>query len=201
MRWTIALASLVAVAAAQAGDVTPMHPAGHHMDANGDGMISRDEAKASPRLSETFDAWDTNKDGTLDQAEMTAHRDAMRGEMRAKANERWTAADTDGNGSLSREEAKASMPHLADNFDKMDGNQDGQLSRDEMHNFRMQDKKHMRYEAAERFKGADTDGDGALDLAEAQTGMPGLAERFTAVDKNGDGKITPDELKAGRKQR
>jgi hypothetical protein len=31
--------------------------------------------------------------------------------------------------------------------------------------------------------------------------MPGLAERFTAVDTNGDGKITPDELKAGRKQR
>lgn len=197
MRWTLAAASIVAIAA-QAGDMHAMHPAGQGPDANDDGVVTREEAKSFPRLSETFDAADKNKDGQLDQAEMTAQREAMRREMRAKGMERWKAADKDGNGSLSLEEAKASMPRLAENFDQIDANKDDQVSSEEMHDFRMagphHDGEHMRQE----FQAADKNGDSSLDLAEAQTGMPWLAERFSKVDANNDGKVTPDECRAAK---
>lgn len=47
----------------------------------------------------------------------------------------------------------------------------------------------------EQFTAADTDRDGSLTLAEAQTGIPMLAEKFASVDANGDGKVSSDELK------
>ena len=47
------------------------------MDANGDGQISRDEAKTAPRLSQNFDAIDANKDGSLSRDEMHAWRRAQ----------------------------------------------------------------------------------------------------------------------------
>jgi serine/threonine protein kinase len=44
------------------------------------------------------------------------------------------------------------------------------------------------------FHAADADGDGALTLAEARSGMPKLAQEFALVDANGDGRVTPFEL-------
>ena len=199
MRLTLMIAALAVASTAQAGDPPPAHPAGYGLDANRDGVVSREEAKASSRLSGSFEAWDKNKDGQLDQAEMTAHREAMRGEMRARAWERWKAADKDGDGSLSREEAEASMPHMAGNFEVMDADKDGRISQDEMHGFRMAGKKHARQQMREAFKAADKDGDGALDLAEAQTGMPWIAERFSTIDADKDGKVTGEECRAARK--
>jgi Ca2+-binding EF-hand superfamily protein len=138
MRWTLTLVSLCVALVAQAGTTAPpAKPGRYSIDANNDGIVTREEARSFPRLSEQFDAADTNKDGQLDTAEMNAHREAMRGEMRVKAQERWTAADKDGDGALSREEASASMPRMADRFDQFDANGDGTISRDEMHNFRM----------------------------------------------------------------
>ena len=138
MRWILALSSLIVVAAAQAGDPEAVGKPGRHpIDANGDGIVTRDEAKSFPRLSADFDAADANKDGQLDAAEMNVHREKMRGEMRAKAEQRWTEADKDGDGALSREEAQASMPRLAERFEKFDSNGDGKIARDEMHNLRM----------------------------------------------------------------
>ena len=201
MRLTLVLGSLLFAAAAHAGDPSAAGTSGRHsIDTNGDGIVTRDEAKAFPRLAEDFNAVDVNKDGQLDTAEMDAHREQRHAEMRASAEARWKEADKDGNGSLSREEASAAMPRLAENFDKMDANGDGQISRDEMHGIRMKGGKELRREAVDRFKAADTNGDRALDLAEAQTSMPWLAQRFTEVDADGDGKITPRELKAATKQ-
>lgn len=56
----------------------------------------------------------------------------------------------------------------------------------------------MQGRATERFKAADTDGDGMLSKEEAQRGMPRLAERFAALDTNQDGKISADEMQAMR---
>jgi Ca2+-binding EF-hand superfamily protein len=142
MRWILALSSLIVAAAAQAGDPQAVgKPGRHQVDANSDGIVTREEAKSFPRLTADFDTADANKDGQLDAAEMNAHREKMRGEMRAKAEQRWTEADKDGDGALSREEAQASMPGLAERFEKFDSNGDGKIARDEMHNVRMRKKR------------------------------------------------------------
>ena len=111
----------------------------------------------------------------------------------AMAQQRWSAADTDRNGTLSKAEMQVSMPTMAANFSKMDANGDGQLSQDEMHGFkRANGKGHWQQE----FKAADTDRDGALTLTEAQGGMPMLSAHFTAIDTDKDGKVTTQELAA-----
>lgn len=48
--------------------------------------------------------------------------------------------------------------------------------------------------AAERWAAHDTDGDGAISLAEAQANAPRLAENFAKFDTDGDGKITRAEM-------
>jgi len=45
--------------------------------------------------------------------------------------ERFTKADTNGDGMLTREEAKA-MPRVSSHFDDIDANHDGQVSMDEI---------------------------------------------------------------------
>ncbi len=85
--------------------------------------ISREEAAAHTRLSESFDRIDTNKDGALSADELRA--------ARANHRARYPKADANGDGSISRDEAKAA-PRLAENFDAIDSNKDGQLTREEM---------------------------------------------------------------------
>jgi len=53
----------------------------------------------------------------------------------------------------------------------------------------------------ERFKRADSDGDGALSRAEAEKEMPRLARHFDAIDTDKDGQVTRDEIEAARKAR
>jgi hypothetical protein len=48
--------------------------------------------------------------------------------------------------------------------------------------------------AQERWNAHDTDRDGAISLAEAQAGAPGLAQNFAKFDANGDGKLTREEM-------
>jgi hypothetical protein len=49
--------------------------------------------------------------------------------------EKMRAADTNGDGLISRAEAAASLPRVSKHFDEIDANKDGQLSRDEMRAF------------------------------------------------------------------
>jgi Ca2+-binding EF-hand superfamily protein len=93
-------------------------------DTNGDGMISRDEAKANPRLLKNFDAIDTNKDGLISADEMRAFH-------AQRAAEHFKKMDTNGDGLISKAEA-AGSPRLAEHFDQIDTNKDGQLSKDEL---------------------------------------------------------------------
>jgi hypothetical protein len=117
--------------------------------------------------------------------------------------ERIKQADTDGNGLLSRDEAK-SLPRLAKHFDEIDANHDGQLSQDELRSFheqmRAQHEQMRAQRMAEHWKKIDTDGDGRVSLAEAQANAPRLAERFSQIDANGDGFITPEEMKAAHQR-
>lgn len=54
---------------------------------------------------------------------------------------------------------------------------------------------------AERFKKADTDGNGVLSRAEAEKSMPRMVRHFDSIDANRDGQITMDEIMAARKAR
>jgi Ca2+-binding EF-hand superfamily protein len=107
------------------------------IDANGDGKISLEESKNYPRLNKNFDAIDANKDGFLDRDEMKAQHQ-KRDEHHAKA------VDKDGDKRISRAEAEAKSPMLAKNFDKIDADKDGYLSRDEMVEARKHARKHER---------------------------------------------------------
>jgi hypothetical protein len=113
--------------------------------------------------------------------------------------ERLKQADTDGNGMISREEAKA-LPRVAKHFDEIDANKDNQLSADELRAFhekmRASHSQERAQRMAEHWKKLDTDGDGKVSLAEAKANAPRLAEHFTQIDANGDGFITPEEMKA-----
>ena len=107
-------------------------------------------------------------------------------------------ADADGNGTLSRAEVEKSVPRLAMTFDQIDTDKDGQLSRGELHAWKKAHKGERQAKAAERFKHADTDGDGAISRAEAGKHAPRLAQKFDLIDANKDGKLTQDELRAYR---
>jgi Ca2+-binding EF-hand superfamily protein len=61
----------------------------------------------------------------------------MHAAMHEKAEERWKAADKDGDGSLTKAEAEGSMPRLAQRFEELDANADGKVSPEELHEFRM----------------------------------------------------------------
>ena len=75
--------------AATAAVKPAVKPAGEHqaraaermkkIDANGDGLISRDEAKGHKGLEKRFDAIDANKDGQLSKDELKAYRVAQHG--------------------------------------------------------------------------------------------------------------------------
>ena len=101
---------------------------GPRMDTDGNAMISREEAKASPRLSQNFDAIDADKDGQLS-------RDEMRSAWGGRGHRQGPRMDTNADGLISRDEAKYA-PMLSQNFDAIDANKDGSLSRDELHAWR-----------------------------------------------------------------
>jgi Ca2+-binding EF-hand superfamily protein len=109
-----------------------------------------------------------------------------------KMMEKLHAADTNGDGLISRQEA-AALPMLAKHFDEIDTNHDGQLSKDELKAYFKAKREQM---AAAWFKKLDTDGDGRISKAEAQANAPRLAAHFDQIDTNGDGFITPEELAA-----
>ena len=133
----LAFASSAALALAAEGQpADPGHgPHGHMLDrlkqadTNGDGMLSRDEAKALPMISKHFDEIDANHDGQVTMEELRAFHKARAGQRHA---EHWKKIDTDGDGRISRAEAQANAPRLAERFDQIDANGDGFITPEEL---------------------------------------------------------------------
>ena len=111
--------------------------------------------------------------------------------------ERLKQADTDGNGMLSRDEAKA-LPMISKHFDEIDANRDGQITMEELRAFH---KARAEQRHAAHWKKIDADGDGRISRDEAKANAPRLFEHFDQIDANGDGYITPEELRAAMMQR
>jgi len=115
--------------------------------------------------------------------------DAPRDEMRA---------DTDHDGRISRAEWDAAgSQRRIDWFDKLDLNHDGYISQDEMRQARETRHANMRGHMDEKFKDADTNGDGQLSLDEVQAKMPRLAARFNELDTDKNGMLSKEELAQG----
>jgi Ca2+-binding EF-hand superfamily protein len=142
IRKSVLLAALVTLAPAALLAADPAASAGgprgegqwfNRLDTNHDGVITKDEATAASdaRVAKIFDKLDTNHDGMITQDEMRAAAEARREEMQAEAAARFKAADQNGDGFLSKDEA-AAMPRVARNFDALDTNKDGQLSPEEL---------------------------------------------------------------------
>jgi Ca2+-binding EF-hand superfamily protein len=98
--------------------------------------------------------------------------------------------DTDGDGLISLEE----FTNPPDWFARLDANEDGSVTRDEMEQARLERQEEMAARAAERFKEADTDQNGYLSLEE----FPGPDRAFHRLDADGDGQLSPEEMAAGR---
>jgi Ca2+-binding EF-hand superfamily protein len=158
----------------------------------------------SDMMKQRLAAIDLNDDGTITQAEMKEHRDAM-----------FDGIDTNGDGSLSKEELTAHQETMraamdtqratrkAERFAAMDTNGDGVLSVEEFsvrqggRSMKMGGKrgdwKVMR--GGMSSEGLDKDGNGAVSRAEFEAQEPML---FTRFDQDGDGVIVIDEIKPPR---
>lgn len=112
--------------------------------------------------------------------------------------DRVKAADKNGDGLISREEAQASLPKVHENFDRMDLNKDGYISKEEFQKAAEARRAAMQAERERRFQEADKDRDGQLSRAEAEVSMPGVAKRFDQIDANKDGRLSRDELASAR---
>lgn len=103
------------------------------LDKDKDGMISRAEAADHPLLSKGFDAADSNKDGKLSKEELQATHEAMRAKHQERHAAHFKAADKDGDGALSQQEAEAAAREkTARMFERLDANKDGKLTQEEM---------------------------------------------------------------------
>ena len=71
---TIVLACAGVSPAAHAADAPAAKADRKKADRDGDGRISREEARAFPRLEKNFDRIDTNQDGSLSQEELASAR-------------------------------------------------------------------------------------------------------------------------------
>ena len=92
-------------------------------DTNADGLISRSEAAALPRLAERFDAIDANRDGQVSFEELRAARGAHGHGGHFKR------MDTNGDGKVSRAEALAAAEAV---FARADANGDGFITQEEV---------------------------------------------------------------------
>tara|TARA_S200000501_G_C20453007_1_gene581714 strand:- start:112 stop:576 length:465 start_codon:yes stop_codon:yes gene_type:complete len=102
------------------------------LDTDASGGISVDEAEGP--LEGHFDQIDTDGNGEITGAELKASR-AKRFERGIEMRERIKAADADGNGAISNNEAnEAGLDKLIEHFDKIDSDGDGEITKQELKN-------------------------------------------------------------------
>ena len=92
-------------------------------------------ASAIPTLSVAAD--DGSQGPGSDQREQMRERcksdpEKCRAEMKQRAEEWFKKVDVDGDGTISRDEARAHAPRMAEHFDAIDTDHDGTISRDEL---------------------------------------------------------------------
>lgn len=156
---TLAVATALVSTLAFAQTAAPRMQA--RIDANGDGVITKEEAAKFPRFAEKFAQLDKNKDGKLVRDEMPMHRAGMRGRTDGKRGHEGglRAMDADGDGRISRTEMQAGKNGMDARFARMDVNKDGYIDKADR-------QARMAERRAECFGKADADKNGQLSRAE-----------------------------------
>lgn len=96
------------------------------LDRDNDNAISREEAKAHPRIDQHFAGMDTNGDGKVTAEEARAFRHGNRDTARERV-------DANGDGKATKDEAQAYRDRArSTKFEKADKNGDGAVTRDEL---------------------------------------------------------------------
>jgi Ca2+-binding EF-hand superfamily protein len=176
-----------------------------------------------PSAEEIFKRADTNNDGTLSLEEFKTHHDLMRQRMQERMRDRRSraggpagpgqrhgapgenldrmkAADTNNDEQVSAEEFKAAFPNApAEQFARMDRNNDGVLSKEDMPEPPPAAAENMpRKKGGERaalIQKADTDNDGRITPDEFKKAFPEApADRFQKMDADNDGALTKKDL-------
>jgi len=130
-----ALAAVLGISGAALAEPTPVPTTAplaeefKRADTDGDGRLSEDEArKAGFFTEESFTDTDENHDGTITLFELGA---AMQARFQGWI-DRHARADTNGDGSVTKDEADAAGDSWSDYYARADRNNDGQVSRDEL---------------------------------------------------------------------
>lgn len=101
------------------------------LDANGDEVITLDEAEAAgaEKFIEYFDQIDADGSGEVTKEELREHHKQRHAERKARRE----AMDVDGNGAISYDEAvDAGAEKLVEHFEKLDRDGNGEITREEM---------------------------------------------------------------------
>lgn len=113
-------------------------------------------------------------------------------EQDAKFDQVFRAMDTNKSGKISREEAELKAPALAENFELIDENRDGGLTKKEIRQvFDAAEKR--RSEFSQKLQAADKDNNGKLSRDEA-TALPKISANFDEIDSNADGQLVIKEI-------
>ncbi len=154
-------------------------------DDDGDGVISRSEARDTRVLAENFNTLDTNNSGGIDSQEYAAASAYI-------ANIDFGAVDINGDGVISQREAEAMPDSLKEAFTTVDADGDGNVSPTE---FRAASVDLLE---GVNFGDVDRDGDSVISPDEAER-VPALAEIFDRVDTDADGVISREEFEGARR--
>ncbi len=155
-------------------------------DANNDGKVSKEEFKGY--MEKRFQRMDVDKDDTVSMDELAQYRRQQ--ENKGKKS-KLARLDTDGDGSISKEEFIASrIKQIENRFLKLDKNKDGKLTTDEFA------KKKNQY--ATLFENIDANKDGKISNEEKDAALERL---FNRLDQNQDQIVTEKEIKEGRKHK
>lgn len=110
----------------------------------------------------------------------------------AKFDQLFKGVDANGDGKISRDEAALKAPAMAENFDVIDTNHDGGLSKAEIRTFTAALEKKRR-EFSQHLEDADKDKNGMLSREEAKA-LPNLSAHFDEIDSNHDGQLVIKEI-------
>ena len=113
-------------------------------------------------------------------------------EQDARFDQTFRSLDTNNSGKISKAEAELKAPALAENFDQIDANHDGGLSKKEIKDAFAAAEKRRR-EFGQNLEAADKDKNGKLSRDEAKA-LPNISANFDAIDSNHDGQLVIKEI-------